>query len=293
MRGRAGVTETGHPSQLEYRCAKQRNDDDTGENPRVAPRHVQRRLTLFLWDIGAQPCTHPAKGNNQEQEAAQRRAVDKRVLLAGQRQRKRCGGQIEPALVLAGAGLQIAKNRDDQHDRPEQLVDVVAGVTRIMQQGRRKGDERGCEKGAVLAQPAPHEPHHAYDAQAKQRGRYTCRHIAGAEDQIEQRDDVVDERAVVHRAVLIALAGIEVVGEPGMLALVMAGRAVVQRHQPDHRRDDQQRQPGGLFPVPGQQAGEGSVQPGGILGAGQLGRILAVRQDRLLCIAKCFGFGFF
>ena len=42
--------------------------------PAFAPRHVQRRLPFFLWDIGAKPGAQPAKCNNQKQEAAQRRA---------------------------------------------------------------------------------------------------------------------------------------------------------------------------------------------------------------------------
>jgi len=263
LHGGGGSSQRGQAQQAIKRHADQGDGNACAQHQPIAPVDMQRLLRRLGREVGIQPAAQPAEEHQQRQKAADGGAVDEGVLFAGQGQRQAGGRDIDPTLPPLPAQIQVAEDGDQQHHGPKYLIDVVAGVAAVVQQGRRKGDQQASEERAWLAQPGPRQPHGPDDAKAEQRGGQTRGHIADAEQHVGQRHGVVNERPVVDRIVLVALAAEQVVGEPGVLRLVVAGGAVVQQGQPQQQRHGQQPDPGDLLPVPGGHAQQGAVQPTG------------------------------
>ena len=179
-------------------------------------------------------------GADQEDEGDE--ATDEEVFLGREEQRGRHAGGVEP---LPLGGRQVAEHADDQQQREEVDVDVVADEAREVQKRRRDGEQDGGGDGAVAAELVPQQKRQADDPDAEQRRHQARGEVAGAEEQKDQRVQLEQQRPVHHRVVDVALAVEEAPRIEGVQALVVVERLGAQvpeaqdqadEHQPEERQ---------------------------------------------------------
>ena len=117
------------------------------------------------------------------------------------------------------------------------------------------------------AKMAPQRPmirtqhvHHADHAHAKQRRRHARRIVAVAKQEVEKGRQVIAERPVHHRVVVVVAVGIQVIGVKRVQALVMAHRPRVEHHKSCNGPHHQDRDPDRRLPVEPQERRQRPIQ---------------------------------
>ena len=169
------------------------------------------------------------------------------VLLGHARQRERRRREHQP---LRAVGLEEPLEREDgpegEHERVEVFPDEAREVGEM-----GGGQDEDCENGRRgLSDPAPERPGKADENEAEHGRHEAGREVRGAEDLVDERVDVVEERTVVGGVVAPVAALGERVGLVGVDRLVVVEWTIAER--PEARQDrgdgdgrDEEEDPGG------------------------------------------------
>jgi len=188
------------------------------------------------------PIAEPVDAPIQEQEGTKDKDSDETGFLGRQAQRKRRCQEVQ--ILRAALGEIVQDGIGHDHVEEDGHV-IVADEPRAEHQHRRNGHEGDRRQGAFGSQPAPEQERRQRDQDAHQRGQQPRRRVRVAKQCEHQRRQVIEQRPVVYRVVLVSLPGIQLPGLPGVDALVVAvaSRAEVveprdgqEQHQPDERQ---------------------------------------------------------
>ena len=117
--------------------------------------------------------------------------------------------------------IEETDQHDDEAERDTGRVDVLAREAREVEVARAEAEERGRGDGGGATELPAQEEREEHDRGAHQDRRDPSDGVAGAEEEVEERDQIELHRPVEDRVVVVAVSADEVPREPGVLALVV------------------------------------------------------------------------
>ncbi len=147
--------------------------------------------------------------------------------------------------------LEIPEKGVGPDEREDRDVDVVADVPAVEEQRGAHGDERRGEPGAGRAEITPPPVETGDQDDASQARRHPRRDVAGAYEEEDERVQMIEQRTVIDRVVLIGALGGEAERQERMQALVVRHRPQAEVPEPQPERHQRQGQPGQPGSLPG------------------------------------------
>ena len=201
---------------------------------------VARPLTVGL--RGVRPMWQRPKNEERPDDGAE----DRGALLRDERQRHADGQRVEPPRTTI---LEITERRVRPGDGEDQEVDVLADVAAVEEQGRADHRQRPRAGRGRPADVRPEEPHREDETDPQDGRREPRRDVAVAEERVDGRVDVIEERPVIRRVVTIDAAHEQLVRAERVDALVVAHDPDAEVVEPCHGGRDEQREPHAGLPA--------------------------------------------
>jgi len=189
----------------------------------------------------------------QRQEAAEDGDVDKGDFLGGQHQGHGRRQNDQPARFAPHPlrAVQILERGIDHDQREQDGRHVVADIAAVVHQQRRDQEQQRDQQGPHPPQPAPEQGWHHHHCHTDQGRVDARREVVVPEEQVEEGVHVEQQRPMHQRRVLEVPVAVQVPGELGVQALVMAHDPHAKIGESGDDRQDEQHRISDHFPIHG------------------------------------------